>query len=94
MYCLLPCDDLGLVVPGQPVDPGLDENEAELGVLVFAAPLQVLADGDGFLDEEVDVLWKVGGKSLPLEDTQDLVTSHETDLDDNVGTPQNDTNLK
>ena len=36
------------------MDLGLDENEAELGVLVFAAPLQVLADGDSFLDEEVD----------------------------------------
>ena len=62
------------------MDPGLDENEAELGVLVLAAPLQVLANGDSFLDEEIDVFWKVGGKSLPLEDTQDLVASHETGL--------------
>ena len=85
--------NLGLVVPGLPVDSGLDENEAELGVLVFAAPLQVLADGDGFLDEEVDVLWKVGGKSLPLEDTQDLVASHEADLGNTVGIPQDNTNL-
>ena len=77
----------------QPVDSELDENEAELGVLVLAAPLQVLANGDGFLDEEVDVLWKVGGKSLPLEDTQDLVTSHEADLGDTVGIPQDNTNL-
>ena len=76
------------------MDLGLDENEAELGVLVFAAPLQVLADGDGFLDEEVDVLWKVGGKSLPLEDTQDFVASHEADLGNTVGIPQDHTNLK
>ena len=36
-----------LVVPGEAVDAGLDENEAELGVLVLAVALEVLADGDG-----------------------------------------------
>lgn len=35
------------VVPREAVDPGLDENEAELGVLVLAVALEVLADGDG-----------------------------------------------
>jgi len=29
------------------VDTGLDENEAELSVLVLAVALEVLADGDG-----------------------------------------------
>ncbi len=42
--------------PAQTVDPGLDENEPELGVLVLPVPLQMLADGDGLLDEEVHVL--------------------------------------
>lgn len=28
-------DSLGLVVPGQPVDPALDENQTELGVLIL-----------------------------------------------------------
>lgn len=28
-------DSLGLVVPGQPVDPALDENKTELGVLIL-----------------------------------------------------------
>lgn len=36
----------GLVVTGQTVDTGLDQNEAELGVLVLAVALEVLADGD------------------------------------------------
>jgi hypothetical protein len=36
----------GLVVAGKTVDTGLDENEAELGVLVLAVALEVLADGD------------------------------------------------
>lgn len=40
-------DTDGLVVAGQTVDTGLDQNEAELGVLVLAVALEVLADGDG-----------------------------------------------
>jgi hypothetical protein len=39
-------DTDGLVVAGQTVDAGLDENQAELGVLVLAVALEVLADGD------------------------------------------------
>jgi hypothetical protein len=48
------------------VDTGLDENEAELRVLVLAVDLKVLADGDGLLDEVPEVLrnrgcetWKI-----------------------------------
>jgi hypothetical protein len=33
------------------VDAGLDENQAELGVLVLAVALEVLADGDGLESE-------------------------------------------
>lgn len=40
-------DTDGLVVAGQTVDTGLDQNEAELGVLVLAVTLKVLADSDG-----------------------------------------------
>jgi hypothetical protein len=32
------------------VDTGLDENQAELGVLVLAVALEVLADSDGLED--------------------------------------------
>lgn len=39
-------DTDGPVVTGQTVDTGLDENETELGVLVLAVALKVLADGD------------------------------------------------
>ena len=50
-------DLLGLdVVASKTVDTGLDENHAELGVLVTAVALEVLADGDGLLDEVVEVL--------------------------------------
>lgn len=37
------------------MDPRLDENEAELGVLVVAVALEVLADGHGLLDEVVQI---------------------------------------
>lgn len=43
-------DTDGLVVTGQTVDTGLDENEAELGVLVLAVALEVLADGDSLVE--------------------------------------------
>lgn len=39
-------DTDGLVIASQAVDTGLDENEAELGVLVLAVALEVLADSD------------------------------------------------
>lgn len=39
-------DTDGLVVTGKTVDTGLDENQAELGVLVLAVALEVLADGN------------------------------------------------
>ena len=40
-------DTDGLVVAGQTVDTGLDQNETELAVLVLAVALKVLADGNG-----------------------------------------------
>ena len=45
-------DTDGLVVTGQTVDTGLDQNQAELGVLVLAVTLKVLADSDG-LDGDI-----------------------------------------
>jgi hypothetical protein len=46
-------DTDGLVVTGQTVDAGLDQNEAELGVLVLAVTLKVLADSDGLDDSRL-----------------------------------------
>ena len=40
-------DTDGLVVAGQTVDTRLDQNKAELGVLVLAVALEVLADEHG-----------------------------------------------
>jgi hypothetical protein len=54
---------LCLVVTGETVDTRLDENEAELRVLVLAVGLEVLADGDGLLDKVPEVLGDTGGKT-------------------------------
>jgi hypothetical protein len=40
-------DTDGLVVTGETVDSGLDEDETELGVLVLSVALKMLADSDG-----------------------------------------------
>lgn len=45
------------------MDTGLDENEAELAILVLAVALKVLADGDSLLDEEVKVLRDLRGEA-------------------------------
>jgi hypothetical protein len=38
----------GLIVAGEAVDTGLDENQAELSILVLSVTaLEMLADGDG-----------------------------------------------
>lgn len=42
-------DTNGLVVARQAVDTRLDENEAELAILVLAVALEVLADGDSLI---------------------------------------------
>merc|ERR1719250_227528 len=45
-----------LVVPGQAVDPALNQNEPELGIPVLPVPLKMLPDGDGLLDQVVAIL--------------------------------------
>lgn len=50
-----------LVVARQTMHTRLNENEPELAVAVLAVALEVLAHGDGLLDELVQVLGDVGG---------------------------------
>ena len=74
-------DDLArLVVAREAVDARLDENEAELGVLVLAELAEVGPDGDGLLDEAVEVLRELRGHAGRLEDPEDLVAGQEADL--------------
>ena len=50
----------GLVVASEAVDTRLDQNQAELGVLVAAEFVEVLAHRDSLLDEAVEILRNVG----------------------------------
>ena len=45
------------------MDTRLDQDETELGVLVLAVGLEVLADGDSLFDEVPEVLWDLGSKT-------------------------------
>ena len=45
------------------MDARLDQNQPELGVRVAAELVQVLAHGDGLLDEAVEILRDVGGET-------------------------------
>ena len=73
------------------MNTGLDQNEPELGIAVLAVALKMLANGNGLLDQEVQVLRQLGSESLLLEDAQHLVASDETDLGNTVRVSQNDT---
>jgi hypothetical protein len=83
-----------LVVAGKTVDTGFNKNQTELGVLVLAVALQVLADGDSLLDELVQVFGDLRSETVGLQDTEDLVTSNTLDLRNAVGVTENDTNLR
>jgi len=84
---------LRLVVASKTVDARLDQNEAELRVLVFAVSLEVLADGDRLFNEMPEVLRDLGCKTARLQDTKDLVTGNKSHLRDTVRVPEGDTNL-
>jgi hypothetical protein len=47
------------------VDPRFDQDEAELGVLVFSVDFEVLADGNRLFDEVPKVLRDGWAKSYP-----------------------------
>jgi len=72
------------------VDARLDENQAELAVNVLAVTFQMLANADGLLDEEVQILWDVGLESNGLHDAEHLVAVDETHLSDSVRVTKND----
>jgi len=83
----------GPVVPGQPVDAALDEDEAELAVLVLPVDLQVLPHLHGFLDEHVQILGNFRSQAVGLQDADDFLTRDRLDLGDAVGIAQDDSDL-
>lgn len=51
---------LGLVIAGEAVDAGFNEDEAEFRVLVLAVGLKVFTDCNGLFHEVPEVFWDVG----------------------------------
>ncbi len=97
---------LGLVLPGrmqllgrsvvasESVDSAFDENESELAVLVLSVSLQVLSNVDSLLDQVVEIFGNLGGESVLLQDSEDLVSSDTLDLGDAVVVSKDDTDLR
>jgi len=75
------------------MDPGLDENQAELGVLVLSVALKMLADGNGLLNQHVKVFGDLWGKAVGFEDSKNLVTRHNLDLSNAMGVSQDNADL-
>lgn len=75
------------------MDSGFDENETELGVLVSSVLFHVLTDGDGLLDEVVQVLWEGRGKALCLQDSEDLGAGERRHGCNTLGVTKTDTDL-
>ena len=82
-----------LVVPGKAVDTALHQNQAELGILVFAILVQVLPHGHCLLDQVVQILRESWCHAVGLEDSQHVVASHSLDLWHTEAVSQGDTNL-
>merc|ERR1740122_694351 len=82
-----------LVVSCEAVDAALHENQAELRVLVFAVLVEMLADGDGLLDEIVEVLGQIRGEPVCLEDAQDLAPGDRVHLRDAEAVAERHANL-
>lgn len=76
------------------MDPALDEDEPELGVDVRPVPLEVLPDGDGLLDEEVEVLGHLGGQPARLEQAHDLGARDGVGERDAVGVAEQRADLR
>jgi len=75
------------------VDSALNANEAELGVSVLAELFKMLADSNGLLDEHVQVFGDLGGKTVLLEDSENLGAGDTLNLGDTVGISKSNTDL-
>jgi len=75
------------------VDARLDQNQPEFRVLVLAIRLEMLAYGDGLLDQMPKVLRDGGCKAIRLEDTENFVACDKAHLGDTVRVTELDTNL-
>jgi len=84
----------GLVVTGETVDAGLNENQTKLGVLILSVSLEMLTNSYGLLDQHVQVFWDLWGEAIGLENSENLVTSDNLNLCDTVRISENNTDLR
>ena len=76
------------------MNAALNQNQAELSILVLAVPVQVLADGHCLLDEVVHILRQGGCQAIRLQDAQDVVACDSLDLRDAEAISQCHANLR
>jgi len=76
------------------VDSRLDENKSVLGVLILSVLFKMLSDGESLLNQEVKIFGKRGSTAVLLEDSENLLTSEESNLRDSVLISKDNTNLR
>ena len=76
------------------MDSALDEDEAELAVLILSVSLQVLPNVHGLLDQVVEVLGDLRSETVLLQDSEDLVSSDSLNLRNSVVVSEDDTDLR
>ena len=74
----------GSVVASKSVNSALNEDEAELAVLVLSVSLQVLPNVHCLLDQVVEVLGNLRSEAVLLQDSEDLVSGNSLNLGDTV----------
>jgi len=75
------------------VHSALDQNQSELGVLVLSVAFQMLANGHSLLNQMVQVLRNLGGKTVGLQETKEGVAGDSLDLRNTARISEDDTNL-
>ncbi len=75
------------------MDSALNENEAELGILVFSELLKMLSDGDGLLDKVVKVLGHLGSQAVLLQDSENFAASDTLNLGNASSVSESDADL-
>ena len=83
-----------LVIPREPVDPALDEDEPVLAVDIVVGPLEVLPHVHRLLDEEVELLWEGRSETVRPEDALDLVAGDRLNLADAVAVTEERADLR
>ena len=82
------------VITRKTVHSALDQNQSELGVLVLSVAFQMLANGHSLLDQVVQVLRDLGGKSAGLQETKESVASDSLHLRNTTRISEDDADLR